>query len=387
MSIFNERINRRNTSSVKWEATKQLFGEEDLWPMWVADMDFKPPQAVITAIKERVEHGIFGYTFVPPSTSQAIAEWLLKRHQWSIEPNWLLYCGGVVQAISTAIQTFTEEGDQVLLQSPVYTPFFDMIEKNNRKIINAPLILDEDRYRIDFTAFENALKQGCKLFLLCSPHNPGGRVWTKEELEKMADLCLKYNCLILSDEIHSDLVYKKHKHIPIASLNEEIAEKVITFIAPSKTFNLAGLHASAVVIKNETLRTQFQETMRRQGSFSLNTFGITGMEAAYLEGEAWLEDLLDYLQSNKDFAISFLKEHLPEITCIDSEGTYLLWLDCRKLGFSDKELRQHLLQKGKLALEPGPKYGPGGEGFVRMNIACPMDDLIEGLKRLKKAFE
>lgn len=387
MSIFNERINRRNTSSVKWEATKQLFGEEDLWPMWVADMDFKPPQAVITAIKERVEHGIFGYTFVPPSTSQAIAEWLFKRHQWSIEPNWLLYCGGVVQAISTAIQTFTEEGDQVLLQSPVYTPFFDMIEKNNRKIINAPLILDEDRYRIDFISFENALKQGCKLFLLCSPHNPGGRVWTKEELEKMAELCLKYNCLILSDEIHSDLVYKKHKHIPIAALNEEIAEKVITFIAPSKTFNLAGLHASAVVIKNKTLRTQFQETMRRQGSFSLNTFGITGMEAAYREGEAWLEDLLDYLQSNKDFAISFLKEHLPEITCIDSEGTYLLWLDCRKLGLSDKELRQRLLQKGKLALEPGPKYGPGGEGFVRMNIACPMDDLIEGLKRLKKAFE
>ncbi|MGG3468108.1 PatB family C-S lyase [Neobacillus pocheonensis] len=386
MSIFNERIDRLKTSSVKWELTKDIFGEMDLWPMWVADMDFKPPQAVIDAIKKRVDHGVFGYTFVPPSVSEAISAWLLKRHQWDIQSPWLLYCSGVVQAISTAINAFTNEGDKVLLQSPVYTPFFDMIEKNNRVVVNSPLVLDENRYQIDFAQFEKTLQQGCKLFLLCSPHNPGGRVWTKDELLKIGELCLEYNCLILADEIHSDIVYKQYHHIPIASLSDQLSEKVITLIAPSKTFNLAGLQASAVIIKNKAMRTQFQEQLKRQGVFTLNTFGIIGMEAAYREGENWLDELIDYLQDNKEYTIQYLTEHFPQITCIDSEGTYLLWLDCRGLGLSDKDLRNLLIQKGKLALEPGPKFGHGGEGFVRINIACPMDDLIEGLNRFKNAL-
>ena len=387
MTIFDEKIDRLNTASVKWEATKEVFGEADLWPMWVADMDFKPPQAVIEAIQKRADHGVFGYTFIPESTKQAIQAWVLKRHGWSIDPSWLIYCSGVVQAISTAVQAFTEEGDRVLLQSPVYTPFFNMIEQNNRIVVNAPLILENDGYKIDYTRFEDALKSGCKLFLLCNPHNPGGRVWTKEELSRIGELCLKYNCLILSDEIHSDLVYKEYKHTPIASLTNDLSENVITCIAPSKTFNLAGLQASVAIIKNTKLRKQFDETLKRQGYFSLNTFGIIAMEAAYRDGEAWLEELIDYLQENKQYALRFLQEHLPEISCVKPEGTYLLWLDCRKLGLSDKELRTALLQKGKLALEPGSKYGPGGEGFVRMNIACPKDYLIEGLKRLKNALK
>ncbi|MEH7334145.1 PatB family C-S lyase [Neobacillus drentensis] len=386
MSVFNERIDRFKTSSVKWELTKDIFGESDLWPMWVADMDFKPPQAVIDAIKNRVEHGVFGYTFVPFSTSEAISTWQLKRHQWKINSSWLLYCSGVVQAISTAIHSYTKEGDRVLLQSPVYTPFFDMIEKNKRIVVNSPLLLDGDRYQIDFAGFEKALQEGCKLFLLCNPHNPAGRVWTKDELLKIGELCLQYNCLILSDEIHSDIIYKKFTHIPIASLEDELLDRTITLIAPSKTFNLAGLQASTVIIKNKELRIQFQEQQKRQGVFSLNTFGIIGMEAAYRYGEEWLEELIDYLQVNKDYTIQFLADQIPEITCIDAEGTYLLWLDCRKLELSDKELRNLLIQKGKLALEPGPKYGPGGEGFVRINIACPKDDLIEGLERLKRAL-
>ncbi|MEH7110695.1 MalY/PatB family protein [Bacillus sp. JJ1764] len=387
MSIFDEKIDRLKTSSVKWELTKEIFGESDVWPMWVADMDFKPPQAVIDTLKYRVDHGIFGYTFVPVSTAKAIADWMLKRHQWNIDPSWLLYCSGIVQAISLSIQSFTKEGDKVLVQSPVYTPFFDMIEKNNRVMVNCPLILEGNRYKMDFSAFENALKEGCKLFLLCSPHNPAGRVWTKNELARIGELCLQYDCLIVSDEIHSDLVYRDYKHLPIASLSEELSEKTITLIAPSKTFNLAGLQASSVIIKNKALRNQLSETMKRQGLFSLNAFGIVGMEAAYLHGESWLEELIDYLQNNKDYAVQFINEHLPEITCIDPEGTYLLWLDCRKLGLSDEELREQLIRKGKLGLEPGPKYGPGGEGFVRMNLACPFEDVKEGLKRLEKAFK
>ncbi|WP_042353858.1 MalY/PatB family protein [Bacillus rubiinfantis] len=386
MSIFDEQIDRYNTASVKWEATKDVFGEADLWPMWVADMDFRPPEAVMEAIKKRAEHGVYGYTYIPASTKQAIEQWALKRHGWKIESSSMLFCSGVVQAISTAIQTFTEEGDRVLVQSPVYTPFFDMIENNKRIVVNAQLILKGNQYRIDFAAFEDALKQGCKLFLLCSPHNPGGRVWTKAELAKIGELCLKYNCLILSDEIHSDLVYKAYKHTPIASLSNELAENVITCIAPSKTFNIAGLQASVTIIKNKEKRERFEQTIRRQGFFSLNTFGIIAMEAAYREGEAWLEDLLDYIQSNKEIAVNFLQDNLPKITCVDSEGTYLLWLDCRGLGLSDEELRRLLIQKGQLALEPGAKYGPGGEGFVRMNIACPKDHLIEGLNRLKTAL-
>lgn len=381
--MFNERIDRFNTASVKWERTKEVFGTANLIPMWVADMDFRPPQAVLNAISDRVNHGIFGYTFVPPSTYTAIQEWVKKRHNWNIDTSSLLYCTGVVPSISIAIQSYTEPGDKILLQSPVYTPFFDMIKRNGRTVVNAPLQLNDKRYEIDYNRFEKELMGGCKLFLLCSPHNPSGRVWTKEELLKIGELCIKYNCLILSDEIHSDIVYPKFKHFPIASLSSALSQQTVTCIAPSKTFNLAGLQASAVIIENATLRNQFNETLKRQGFFSLNTFGIIGMEAAYREGEEWLHKLIDYLQDNKDFTVKYIQEHLPKITCIDPEGTYLLWLDCRKLLMKDKDLHKLLIEKGKIALEPGPKYGPGGEGFIRLNFACPREILIEGLERLR----
>jgi cystathionine beta-lyase len=386
MTIFNEKIDRLKTASVKWEHMKDIFGEEELLPMWVADMDFKPPQAVIDALTNRVEHGVFGYTFVPNSTASVIQAWLKKRHNWQIEPSWVRYTSGVVEAISAAICALSQEGDTVIVQSPVYTPFFNMIEWNKRTVVNSPLRLVEHKYEIDFEGLEQELQKGCKLFLLCNPHNPGGRVWTRDELLRIGKLCLQYDCLILSDEIHSDLIFKKYRHIPMASLSKELSEKVVTFISPSKTFNLAGLQASAVIIENEALREQFNEELKRRGFSSLNTFGILGMETAYQHGEEWLEDLIDYLQENRIYAINYLADHLPNIHCIDSEGTYLLWLDCRKLKLSDEELRNLLIKKGKLALEPGNKYGPGGEGFVRMNLACPREILKEGLERLKIAF-
>lgn len=384
---FHQKINRENTASVKWGMTKQVFGTTDVLPMWVADMDFQPPEEVKKALEERLDHGIFGYTYAPDSTAEAIGQWLLNRHGWKIENDWILYSTGVVPSIATAIQAFTEKNDKVMLQSPVYTPFFEMIKKNGRTVVNSPLKLEDGRYEIDFADFESKLKEGgVKLFLLCNPHNPGGRMWTEEELRQIGELCLKYDCTILSDEIHSDLIFKGNKHIPIASLDERFADITVTCIAPTKTWNLAGIQASAAIISNEQLKKAFQEEQGKQGFFTLSAFGIIGMEAAYRHGEKWLDGLMDYLEENKTTAAKFIKKELPGISMVEPDSTYLLWLDCRALGLSDAELRNRLLEKGKLALEPGPKYGPGGEGFVRMNIACPHEVLVDGLERLKRAL-
>lgn len=379
---FHKVINRSNTASVKWEMTKLVYGKEDLLPMWVADMDFTPPQKVTEAIKNRVEHGIFGYTYTPATTGEAIKDWLKRRHNWEIETSWIQYSPGVVPSISTVILALTEPGDKIMLQSPVYTPFFTMVEKNDRIVVNAPLTLEEHRFEIDFEVFEQSLQQGVKLFLLCNPHNPGGRVWTKDELLRIGELCLKYNCLILSDEIHSDLIFKPAKHVPIASLGKELEQNVITCVAPSKTFNLAGLQASAIITANERIRVAISRVQQQQGAFSLNVFGTVAMEAAYVYGEDWLESLLTYVKENVAIAKRYIEEKLPKLSVMEPEGTYLLWIDCRELGLTDKEIQDRLLTIGKLALEPGNKYGPGGEGFVRMNLACPQEILLEGLKRL-----
>ncbi|MGD6842711.1 MalY/PatB family protein [Bacillus infantis] len=383
---FHKSISRYETASVKWELTKDVFGSSDVLPMWVADMDFEPPEEVQNAISKRASHEVFGYTFVPPSASEAVQQWQKDQSGWEIGRSWVLYSPGVVPSISLAVQAFTSPGDKIMLQSPVYTPFFEMIEKNGRMVVNSPLALVEQRYEIDFERFEEELKKGIKLFLLCNPHNPGGRVWKKEELLKIGELCKKYGCLILSDEIHSDLVFSPHKHIPIASLSKEFRDITITCIAPSKTFNIAGLQSSAVIIPNEQLRDKFKAIQAQQGFFTLNIFGITALEAAYRHGHDWLDQLLTYLQENYEIARSFIERELPPVKVMDLEATYLMWLDCRELSLPDKDLNSLLIEKGRLALEPGTKYGPGGEGFVRMNIACPRDTLEEGLKRLKLAF-
>lgn len=384
---FNQVFDRSNTASVKWEMTKLVYGRDDLLPMWVADMDFKPPAMVTEAIKSRVDHGIFGYTFIPPSTGEAIFHWLGRRHQWKIDPTWIQYSSGVVPSISIVIRALTKPGDKVMLQSPIYTPFFDMVKRNGREVVNSQLTLKDQSYEIDFADFEQRLQEGVKLFLLCNPHNPGGRVWSEAELLKIGELCVKYDCLILADEIHSDLVFKPARHIPIASLSKELEQQVITLIAPTKTFNIAGLQASAIITANPKYRGAIGEVMHAQGAFSLNVFGIAGMEAAYRYGEEWLEALLGYLAENIAIAKRFIAEKIPKLSAVNPEGTYLLWIDCRGLGLSDQEIKDRLLTVGKLALEPGPKYGPGGEGFVRMNLACPQEIVLEGLQRLKASFE
>lgn len=382
---FDKVIDRKNTGSVKWGLLHDVFGSSDLHPMWVADMDFPPPAEVTNAIRNRLEHEIFGYTFVPPSVGKAIQAWVKTRHHWEIRQAWITYSSGVVPTISTAVRAFTSVGDKVMLQSPVYTPFFSMVEKNERVVINSPLKNVNNRYEINFDDFEAKLKEGVKLFLLCNPHNPSGRVWKKEELLQIGELCKKYNCLILSDEIHSDLVFKGSTHVPIASL-EDFADFVVTCIAPSKTFNLAGLQASAVITSNQNLRELFQAEQQKQGFHTLNTFGIVGMEAAYLHGETWLTEALAYMAENIRYVQEFLEAELPQIKIMQPEGTYLIWMDCRELGLLDDELKRALIEKGKIGLEPGPKYGAGGEGFVRMNVACSKEHVREGLERLKAAF-
>ncbi len=383
---FDQYIDRKHTASMKWGLTKSLFGSDDVLPMWVADMDFEAPPEVIEAIRQRADHGIFGYSYVPSSAGEAFKEWLEKRHGWVIEPEWILYTPGVVPAIGMAIQALTEPGDKVLVQPPVYTPFFNMIRNNNRVIVHSPLEIKDNRFHINMDDFEAKLKEGVKLFLLCNPHNPGGRVWTEEELRQMAELCLKYDVIIVSDEIHSDLVFKPHKHVPVASLSGDIAEKTVTFMAPSKTFNLAGLQASTVIIKNERMRRAFRTVQTRLGITSLNPFAAIGLETAYRHGKEWLEELLDYLYENIMTAKDFIDREIPGISVMIPDATYLIWLDCRKLGLSDREIWDALTKKGKLGLEPGPKYGPGGEGFLRMNVGCSRKILMEGLNRLKKAF-
>ncbi|WP_406818009.1 MalY/PatB family protein [Metabacillus indicus] len=387
MSMFDQKIDRYMTHSVKWDYSEEIFGVKDVLPMWVADMDFRAPDEVISALQERASHGIFGYTSAGPEAKKAVQSWMKARHGWDVTQESIVFSSGVVTALSMAIQSLTDPGDAVLIQSPVYHPFFDMTEKNGRTLVNNQLKLENGAYQIDFEDLEEkAAHQKVKLMLLCNPQNPGGRVWTKEELQRIGEICAKHHVIVVSDEIHSDLMLFGHKHVPFASLSKEHARNSVTCMAPSKTFNLAGLQSSAIIIPNKEIRTKYEEFQKRQGFFTLNTFGIAGLTAAYTHGEKWLDELNSYLEENVNTVISYIEEHLPKLNVIRPDSTYLIWIDCTQLQKTDAELKELLLQKGKLALEDGTKYGPGGEGFVRMNIGCPRSLVHEGLERLRKAF-
>lgn len=387
MSRFDEVIERRGTNAVKWDALNEVFGKEDVLPMWVADMDFKAPDAVIEAVQKEAAHGIYGYTLVPDSTRESIVTWMSVRHNWAIQKEWLLFHHGVVPSIGAAIEALTEPGDAVIVQPPVYNPFFDMVETNDRKLIHSELILRDNRYEMNFADIEEKIiSEKAKMFVLCSPHNPGGRVWTKDELTQLADICRKHGVYIISDEIHSDLTRPPHKHVPISSLSEKYAAYTVTLIAPSKTFNLAGLQASALIIPNKAVRTKIQKVFARQGAFTLNRLGIAAMEAAYRHGHEWLDEAIDYIQKNNRLVKKYVEAEIPELTAMEPEGSYLVWIDCRKLGLSDKELLALFLDGG-IALGNGAKYGPGGEGFIRINVACPRSLVQDGVERMKKAVD
>lgn len=386
MFDFDEQINRLNTDSVKWNGIKMIYGTEDILPMWVADMDFASPYQIKEALMKRVEHGIFGYGVPSSEINTVVKHWVKRRYKWDIKEEWLIPSSGVVTSIAFAIQALTEKGDKVLIQTPVYYPFYSMIENNGRKIVKNPLVLKNDKYEIDFNDFEDKLKSGVKLFILCSPHNPVGRVWTRKELEKIGELCERYGVYIVSDEIHADIIYEPNVHTPMARLNRYWENNSITCIAPSKTFNIPGLQASVMIIPSSEIREKVRTVQGTIGFHGLNIFGNVAMEAAYKYGEEWLEALLPYLQKNRDALIQFIREEIPELNVVAPEGTYLVWIDCRKLGLSDDEIKERLIHRGKLGLEPGVKYGTEGAGFVRMNIGCTYKTLQDGLKRLKRAF-
>lgn len=385
---FDEIIDRKNTNSSKWDALEQRFGASDVLPLWVADMDFRVPEQVRIALKNTAEHGVFGYTVRPDSFYEAIIDWHARRHDWQIEKEWITISSGAVASLSMLVQAFTEPGDQIVIQSPVYHPFFSVIEKNGRELVDNTLVFDGEHYRMDFDDLEKKLSnEASKVLILCNPHNPVGRVWTKEELTKLGDLCLKHQVLVISDEVHCDLILNDHIHTPFASISKEFSEHSITCVAPSKTFNLAGLQASAIVIPNEENERKFKESLNIQDTGMTNPFAVTALEAAYNHGDEWLDQLLIYLQRNVDFLSAFFKQNLPQINVIQPEGTYLVWLDFRSLNLSAKELEKFLLSKAKVALNQGYIFGQAGEGFVRINIACPQATLKEGLKRISNAVK
>lgn len=380
---FDQVIPRRGTNSSKWDT-----GGADVLPMWVADMDFAIAKPISDALKKRADHPVLGYSIAPPEYYQSVINWFERRHHWKIEREWFAHSPGIVPALHFLVKTYLKRGDKILLQYPVYYPFFGAAQKNQINIAENRLLYQNGRYEIDFADFETKAKEpDVKLFYLCSPHNPGGRIWTREELKKMAEICITNNVIIVSDEIHCDLVFPGNKHIPLASISNEIAQHTISCVAPSKTFNLAGLQTSCLIIPNPTLKGVYEKFLDSLGIMRPNAFGIAALIAAFQEGEEWLEELLVYLKGNLDYVRNYLKENIPEIKIMEPDATYLIWLDFTGLKIDSRTFHELLLKKGKVWLDEGYMFGQSGEGFERINIACPRVTLEEGLRRINFAIK
>ena len=385
---FDEVIDRRNTDCLKYDFAVQRGRPKDVLPFWVADMDFSIAQEIEDALVKRCQHGIFGYSEATDGYFAALQNWYLKHFNWQVQRPWLIKTPGVVFALAMAVKAFTEPGDGVLVQQPVYYPFTEVIRDNDREVVDAPLALVNGHYEIDFADLEQKLANPkVKLMFLCSPHNPVGRVWTKEELLKVGDLCLKYNVITVSDEIHSDFVWDDNVHTPFATLGEEYQQNCIVCTAPSKTFNLAGLQVSNIFIPNQKLRRAFRKQIDAAGYSQLNTLGLVACQAAYTYGEEWLTQVKAYIRSNITFVDDYLKQNLPQIKMLPIEGTYLVWLDCSALGMTADEREQWLWHEAKLWLDGGGIFGKEGEAFERINVACPRATLLQGLEQLKAAVE
>lgn len=385
---FDEVINRKNTGSAKWDFFVENNMPQDCLPLWVADMDFKSPPEVIDALVAASTHGIFGYSDVKSDYFDALYNWYHTRFNWDIKPNWLVKTPGVVFAMSTAVRSLTKKGDAIIIQRPVYHPFSHCIEVNDRKLVNNPLVYREGCYTIDFEDFEEKIiTHQVKMFILCNPHNPVGRVWTKDELTHLGNICLRHGVIVVADEIHADFIYAGNTHTVFADIKPAFADISITCTAPSKTFNLAGLQASNIFIPNQGLRHAFKNEMDRCGYKRVGHMGLIACQAAYTYGAEWLSELKDYLTGNLDFIRNFLKENLPQVKLIEPEGTYLIWLDFNVLGLSEDALRDLIVNKAKLWFNEGTLFGPEGQGFERVNIACPRSILEKAFGQLKNAID
>lgn len=384
---FDTAIDRKKTNSLKYDFAVRRGKPEDILPLWVADMDFPTAPEILEELHKAVSHGIFGYSEVQDEYFEVLHKWFLKRYDWEVQQKWLIKTPGVVYAIAAAVNEFTQEGDSVLIQQPVYYPFSETIIDNNRNLVVNSLVIKDGSYSIDFADFEKKVEEeNVKLFVLCNPHNPVGRVWTKEELLRIGEICLKHNVLVVSDEIHADFIYPGHKHIVFANLSKELENITITCTSPSKTFNLAGLQVSNILISNQDIRRKFRNSVYKTGYSQLNSLGLVACQAAYQYGEEWLNQLKEYLVGNLNFIRIFLAENMPKVKLIEPEGTYLVWLDFREYGLNDQELEQIIVEKANLWLDGGTMFGVEGSGFQRINMACPRKILEQAMGQLEEAF-
>ena len=385
---FDEIIDRKNTNSLKYDFAVKRGMPEDLLPLWVADMDFRTPPEVTQALVRKAEHGIFGYSEPFDDYFEAIANWFTGHFGWTPEKDKIVLSCSVVFAICNLIEAMTEEGEAVIINSPVYYPFGEAVTDNRRKLVSSDLVYRDGKYRIDLEDLEQKIiENDVKLYIFCNPHNPVGRVWKREELEKISEICLRHNVFVISDEVHADFIYKGYKFVSYASLGEEALNNAAICTSPSKTFNLAGLHNANTYIYNNRVRAKFKAVQNRKGYSQSNIMGIVACEAAYRYGEEWHRELTEYLEDNLSFVRCFLAQHLPQIKLVEPEGTYLIWLDCSGLGLSDRELNKLVVEKARLWLDAGSMFGKVGEQFERINIACPRSTLEEALRRLEKAVK
>lgn len=383
---FDEPINRKNTNSIKHDGMQAFLGIDDAIPMWVADMDFKSPPFIIDAIKKRLEHEVFGYSIKPDSFFDSIVNWMQRRHDWKIKKEWISFSPGVVAGFTLAIEQFSNPGDKIIVQQPVYFPFFHSINDTGRKLVNNPLKLENGRLNFDLEDLKIKIDSDTKMLLLCNPHNPGGSVWTKQELLELSKICNDNSIIVVSDEIHSDIVYSPAKHTPYASVSENAAQNSLTVMSHSKTFNVAGLTTSFVISANNDLLDKYNKALGIPHLHMGNIFGTEALIAAYNYGEEWLTELIQYLKENIDFVDEFIKQNMPKLRVIVPESTFLIWIDCRELGLSNSELREFFLKESKVAVNEGSLFGEAGNGFIRMNIGCTKQTIVKALNQIKESY-
>ena len=383
---FDEIVQRKHTDCLKYDNVKEIFGTEEILPMWIADMDFKTPDFIVEAIRKRLDHELLGYTYCCKRWRPAIQSWVSRHYNWSIEPEEIGFVGGIVPAISFALQCFTKAGDKVLIQPPVYHPYHHVTHDLERTLVLSPLKLVDGQFAIDFADFEEKIK-GCKVFLLCNPHNPGGRVWTREELERMCEICVKNGVLVISDEIHCDMALKGYRHIPFASINEDAKNNCITLMAASKTFNIAGLKSSYHIIQNEEIRNRYNAFLRKSELDTAHVFATGPVATAYEGGDEWLAQMLEYVEGNIDFMEQYLKEKMPKMGMIRPQASYLVFLDARGLGLPHDRLVEFFIREAKVGMNDGAMFGEEGSGYMRMNLGCPRSVLEKALNQIKMAYD